>query len=180
MYAPSRFLHRPSPIESLGSEQADRLDTCAPCGSRSGNRTDVPSACSPARLVRHECAGRCGRPSTDPPASQGPRRSNSSSPRGEPVCSPARAPTPVVVQRARDSESRRWACRRLGKVSGGGSWCRAYRLSPGNGDSPGRAWRQATNTGRNPYGRQRGARTGVAFPLGVPSRAAALPSSSSS
>jgi hypothetical protein len=51
-------------------------------------------------------------PSNGSPASRVPRRPSNSSPRGEPVCSPAHVPTPVVVQRARDSEHSRSVSRR--------------------------------------------------------------------
>lgn len=51
-------------------------------------------------------------PSNGSPASLVPRRPSNSSPRGEPVCSPAHVPTPVVVQRARDSEHSRSVSRR--------------------------------------------------------------------
>jgi hypothetical protein len=84
-----------------------------------------PRACSPARLVRRECEGRCGPPSTDPPASQVPRRSNRSSPRGEPTCSPAHVPTPVVEWRARDSGRPGSPCHRRCKVEDARSrYCR--------------------------------------------------------
>ena len=109
-----------SEAERAGSGVARRwlrcLCTPLPLRRVSSYRNGGPRACSPARLVPRESAGRCGPPSTDPPALKVPRRSSSSSPRREPVCSPAHVPTPDAVQRARDSEHSRWASRRRGKV----------------------------------------------------------------
>jgi hypothetical protein len=77
-----------------------RHDDCCTNGGQLGD--------SPARLARRGFEERCGPRSKDPPALQAPRRSNTSSPRGEPVDSPAHVPTPVLERRARDSEHFHW------------------------------------------------------------------------
>jgi hypothetical protein len=89
-----------SPRVTLRS-RSSRPRAPGPRGASSRIARTMSGTHVPARLARRECGGS---PVNGTPASRVRRRPSNSSPRGEPVCSPAHVPTPVVVQRARDNE----------------------------------------------------------------------------
>ena len=88
------FLAKSERGQDASFECRDRL----PPPPAASCRSDVLPSCSPSRLPSPQHAGRCDRRSKHFPVLPAPRRSNRPTPRGEPVYSPARRPTPASAR----------------------------------------------------------------------------------